>query len=444
LSAWVDDRNAALLTDLYELTMAAGYVDAGIAEGEAAFELFVRRLPDERRFLVACGVEQAVDYLTSLAFDDDAVGFLAGLGLFEEVFLERLRSLRFSGDVWAVSEGEVVFAGEPILRVTAPLVEAQLVETFLLATIGFQTMVASKAARVAIAAGGRPFADFSSRRDHGPDAALKAARAAYVGGAASTSNVLAGRLFDIPLSGTMAHAYVMAFADEREAFRRFATAFPGRAVLLVDTYDTRRGAERVVEVAREGHRIAGVRLDSGDLGALARDVRAILDAGGVHDVQVLASGDLDEHRVRELVDAGAPIDGFGVGTRLGTSDDAPSLSVVYKLVADPSGPRMKRSEGKVTVPGCKQVHRFGDHDLVARHDEPAPGGRPLLEQVVEGGRRILAPQPLEVARDRATVAVAGLPDAVRDLAPGPSPWPVRTSEALADLQREVEAGLAAP
>jgi nicotinate phosphoribosyltransferase len=444
LNAWVDDRNAVLLTDLYELTMAAGYVDAGIAEGEAAFELFVRRLPDDRRFLVACGIEQAVGYLTSLAFDDDALGYLDGLGLFDGAFLDRLRSLRFTGDVWAVAEGEVVFANEPLLRVTAPLIEAQLVETFLLATVGFQTMVASKAARVAIAAAGRPFADFSARRDHGPDAALKAARAAYVGGAASTSNVLAGQAFGIPLSGTMAHSYVMAFADEREAFRRFATAFPGRAVLLIDTYDTRRGAERVVEVAREGHHVAGVRLDSGDLGALARDVRAILDAGGLHDVQVLASGDLDEHRVAALVAAGAPIDGFGVGTRLGTSDDAPSLGVVYKLVADPSGPRMKRSEGKVTVPGCKQVHRLDDHDVVARHDEPAPGGRPLLEQVVGGGTRVRDVEPLEAARDRATAAVAALPATVRDLAPGPSPWPVRTSEALVALQREVEAGLAAP
>lgn len=444
MSAWVDDRNAALLTDLYELTMAAGYLDAGIADGHAAFELFVRRLPAERRFLVACGIEQAVEHLTSMRFDDDAVAYLDGLGLFDEAFLERLGTLRFTGDVWAVPEGEVVFAGEPIVRVSGPLLEAQLVETFLLATVGFQTMVASKAARVAVAAGDRPFADFSSRRDHGPDAALKAARAAYVGGAASTSNVLAGKLFGIPLSGTMAHSYVMAFPDEREAFRRFATAFPGRAVLLIDTYDTRRGAERAVEVAREGHRIAGVRLDSGDLGALARDVRRILDDGGLGDVQVLASGDLDEHRVRELLAGGAPIDGFGVGTRLGTSDDAPSLGVVYKLVADPSGPRMKRSEGKATVPGCKQVHRFDDHDVLARHDEASPGGRPVLEEVVAAGRRVRGPEPLEAARRRAAAAVAALPEGVRDLRPGPSPWEVRLSPALDRLQREVEARLAFP
>jgi len=442
LSAWVDDANASLLTDLYELTMAAGYVDAGIAEGEAAFELFVRRLPPSRRFLVACGIEQALDHLTSLRFDDDALRYLRSLDLFDEAFLDRLRELRFTGDVHAVAEGELVFGGEPILRVTAPLIEAQLVETFLIATVGFQTMVASKAARVAIGARGRDFADFSARRDHGPDAALKAARAAYVGGAASTSNVLAGREYGIPLSGTMAHAYVMAFADEREAFRRFAAAFPGRAVLLVDTYDTVRGAERVVEVAREGADVTAVRLDSGDLDALSRQVRRILDDGGLGHVRILASGDLDEHRVAALVDAGAPIDAFGVGTRMGTSEDAPSLGMVYKLVADPSGPRMKRSEGKVTVPGCKQVHRFGDHDVLARHDERVDGGRPLLDLVVDGGERVAPPAPLAAARDRCAAAVAALPEPFRRL-DGDAAWDVRVSPALAELQREVEARLAA-
>lgn len=445
MSGWVDDASASLLTDLYELTMAAGYVEAGIAEGEAAFELFVRRLPPQRRFLVACGIEQAVAYLTSLRFDDDAIAYLRTLGLFGEPVLDRLRELRFTGDVHAVAEGEVVFGGEPILRVTAPLIEAQLVETFLLATIGFQTMVASKAARVSIAAAGRPFADFSARRDHGADAALKAARAAYVGGASSTSNVLAGREYGIPLSGTMAHAYVMAFADEREAFRRFAASFPDRAVLLIDTYDTVRGAERAVEVAKEGSRVAAVRLDSGDVDQLSRRVRQVLDDGGLGEVQIVVSGDLDEHRVLELVEAGAPVDAFGVGTRMGTSDDAPSLGVVYKLVADPSGARMKRSEGKVTIPGCKQVHRLADHDLLALHDEPAPpGSRPLLHAWVDGGVRVRAPEPLAAARDRAAAAVAALPADLRLLGPGSGAWEVRTSAALDDLRRAVEARLAAP
>lgn len=442
MTAWVDGGNAALLTDLYELTMAAGYVEAELDGGAAAFELFVRRLPASRRFLVACGIEQALEHLVSLRFDDGAIRYLRELGLFDDAFLDRLRHLRFTGDVWAVAEGEVVFAGEPLLRVSGPLVEAQIVETFLLATVGFETMVASKAARVAIAAGDRPFADFSSRRDHGVDAALKAARAAYVGGAASTSNVLAGRLFGIPLSGTMAHAYVMAFADEREAFRRFAATFPGRAVLLIDTYDTRRGAERVVEVAAEGYDIAGVRLDSGDLDTLARDVRRILDDGGLHEVRILASGDLDEHAVARLVAAGAPIDGFGVGTKLGTSDDAPSLSVVYKLVADPSGARMKQSEGKVTVPGCKQVHRFDDHDVLARHDEVVAGGRPLLRQVVAAGERLAPPEELAVARARAAAGISALPSRLRDLPTGGAPWEVRTSAGLAALQSEVAAALA--
>lgn len=439
-SAWVNDANASLLTDLYELTMAAGYVEAGIAEGEAAFELFVRRLPDERNFLVACGLEQAVAYLEALRFDGEAIGYLRSLGFLGDAVLERLRELRFTGDVHAVPEGEVVFAGEPLLRVSGPLIEAQLAETFLLATIGFQTMVASKAARVALAAGGRPVADFSARRDHGPDAALKAARAAYVGGAASTSNVLAGQAFGIPLSGTMAHAYVMAFADEREAFRRFADAFPDRAVLLIDTYDTVEGARRVVEVVREGHPVRAVRLDSGDLGALAREVRAVLDEGGAGHVRIVASGDLDEHRVRELVASGAPIDSFGVGTRMGTSEDAPSLSAVYKLVADPSGPRMKRSAGKVTIPGCKQVVRHGDRDVLALHDEPTGGGRPLLVPVLDDGVRVRDDEPLADARARAADAIAALPAELRGLEPAP-PWPVEVSAALAALQRETEARL---
>ena len=430
----------ALLTDLYELTMAAAYHASGL-DGQATFDLFVRHLPERRNFLVACGVEHALEYLTTVAFDDDAVGYLRSLGMFRDPFLDRLRGFRFTGDVWAVPEGEVVFAGEPLLSVTAPIIEAQVVETFLLTTVLFQTMVASKAARVALACGDRTFADFSARRDHGADAAVKAARAAYVGGASSTSNVLAGRLYGIPLSGTMAHAYVMAFRAEADAFRSFARAFPRNAVLLIDTYDTEEGARRAVAVAHdlagEGVRLQGVRIDSGDLGPLAVRVRGILDEGGLDDVRIIASGDLDEYRIAELVAEGAPIDAFGVGTRLGTSADEPWLGGVYKLVDDASGPKMKRSAGKVTVPGRKQVHRLPDRDVLSLRDEEVAGGRPLLQRVMAAGE-VVYHGSLDEARQRAAAAIAELPARLRDL-DGREEFPVERSPLLAELVARTEA-----
>ncbi len=316
----------AMVTDLYELTMAAAYEAAGL-EHEASFELFVRSLPPERRFLVAAGLDDALAGLEAWCFPPEDVAYLDGLGLFPAGFAERLADLRFRGDVWAVPEGEVVFAGEPLVRVTGSLVEAQLVETWLLNRIGSQTLLASKAARVALACGSRSFVDFSARRDHGVDAALAAARSAWIAGAAGTSLVAAGRRYGIPVSGTMAHSFVMSHDHERDAFRAYARCFPRGVVLLIDTYDTVRGARRAAEVAHEladeGIAIGGVRLDSGDLAALAVEVRAVLDDAGLHEIQILASGDLDEHRVAELLAAGAPIDAFGVGTQLGTSGDAP-------------------------------------------------------------------------------------------------------------------------
>src|SRR6185503_15537567 len=312
---------SALLTDLYELTMAAAYERAGMAAGAATFELFVRRLAPERSFLVACGLAEALDYLEGLRFDERDLAYLRTLGLFDEPFLARLATLRFSGNVWAVPEGRLVFAGEPLLVVRAPLLEAQLVETFLLNALTFPTAVASKAARVAIACAGRPFVDFSARRDHGPDAALLAARASFVGGAAATATVEAGARWGIPVSGTMAHSYVMAVGDEEEAFRRFGRQFRDQSVFLVDTWDTLEGARRAARVTRElaaeGIHVRAVRLDSGDLEVLSKQVRAILDEAGCSEVRIFASGDLDEHRIAALLAAGAPIDGFGVGTRLG-------------------------------------------------------------------------------------------------------------------------------
>jgi nicotinate phosphoribosyltransferase len=412
----------ALLTDLYELTMAAAYDAAGM-EGLATFELFVRALPPERSFLVACGLAGALDYLAALRFGERDLAYLRTLGLFAEPFLARLGALRFSGEVWALPEGRVAFAGEPLLVVRAPLVEAQLVETFLLNALTFPTLVASKAARVAIACAGRSFVDFSARRDHGPDAALLAARAAFVGGAAATATVAAGARWGIPLSGTMAHSYVMAVADEEEAFRRFARQFGDQSVLLVDTWDTLEGARRAARVARElaaeGIRVRAVRLDSGDLAALAKAVRRILDEAGCDWVRIFASGDLDEGRIAALLGDGAPIDAFGVGTRLGTGGDAPTLSTVYKLVEDAGGPKMKRSTGKATLPGRKQVYRQSRdgvlvRDVLALADEVVDG-EPLLRQVMAAGRRLAPAEPLVEAQRRCRDEVARLPAPLRRL-----------------------------
>jgi nicotinate phosphoribosyltransferase len=428
----------SLLVDLYELTMAASYHAEGM-NSRATFDLFFRALPPTRNFLVACGLDQALSHLETLHFEASDIDYLRSLGLFTEAFLDFLRTLRFTGDVWAVPEGEVVFPPAPLLSVTAPLIEAQLVETYLLNCLDFSSAVASKAARVAVASAGRPFVDFSARRDHGADAAVLAARAAFLGGAQATSNVLAGKRFGIPLSGTMAHSYVLAFPDEASAFRAFARRFPDRAVLLVDTFDTIEGARRAAEVAdelsAEGVAVQAVRIDSGDLAALAVGVRRVLDEGGHPEIRILASGDLDENRIAALLDAGAPIDGFGVGTKLGTSEDAPSLGGVYKLVEDPSGPKYKRSTGKATLPGRKQVWRTADggmlvRDLIAPAGEAGPpGARPLLELQMEGGQRIAGPPSLTEIRDRCRASVATLPPALRALGPA-EPYPVEVAPGL--------------
>ncbi len=442
---WVNDENASAFVDLYELTMAASEFAQGMNE-PATFELSVRQLPPGRGFLVACGLEDAVAFLDGFGFSPDTIGYLRSLGTFDEAFLEFLAGLRFTGEVWAVPEGEAVFAGEPLLRVTAPLIEAQLAETFLLNAIAFQTMVATKAARIALACGDRTFVDFSGRRDHGAGAALRAARASFVGGASATSNVLAGQLYGLDLSGTMAHSYVLSFADETEAFRAYARDLPEGAVLLIDTYDTVEGARRAAAVANElrpeGIAIRGVRLDSGDLGALAREVRVVLDEAGCPDIRIFASSDLDEYRIAGLVVGGAPIDAFGVGTRLGTSADAPSLGGVYKLVAGPRGPVMKRSAGKASLPGVKQVYREERNgesiaDTIALADEPAPAGRPLLEQVMAAGRRLAPPEPLATLRERRAAAVARLPEAARDLEASPGVYPVRLSGGLAEMVKRL-------
>lgn len=441
MSSWVDDQNVGLYTDFYELTMAQAYLTAGTT-GPASFELFVRSLPDTRRFLVAAGLADALAGLMAFSFPAPSIDYLRTLDQFDDQFLEWLADMRFDGTVHAIPEGEVVYPNEPLLRVSASLPIAQLVETYLLSVIGHQTMIASKAVRIGLACGNGRFVDFAARRAHATDAGLRGARAAYIGGAAATSLTLAGHIYGIPVSGTMAHSFVMSFDSEADAFRAFARRFPNDALLLIDTYDTVEGAriaaEVATELAPEGVAVQGVRLDSGDLTRLSKSVRAILDEAGHPEIRIFASGDLDEYRIGELVGSGAPIDGFGVGTKLGTSLDSPALEIVYKLVADEGAPVMKLSSGKATLPGKKQVWRNPDHDVLGTADEEQPG-RPLLEPVMEHGRLVREPPTLDEVRERRRQAVEDLPSRLRSLTGREEPWLVRVSPALqrlADLRRE--------
>jgi len=418
----IDDRAIgapALLTDLYQLTMVTAYQTLGM-EREAVFEFFVRALPGRRGFLLAAGLEQALDYLESLRLTAGELRWLESTGRFTPAMLARLEQFHFTGDVDAMPEGTVFFAGEPVVRVTAPLPEAQFVESRLINLLNLQCMIASKAARCRIAAGARKLADFGLRRAHGAEAGLLAARACYIGGFDSTATVDAGRRFAIPITGTMAHSFIQAHDHETAAFRDFARIHPRGVTLLIDTYDTLRAAREVVALRRDGVPVDGVRLDSGDILALSRDVRRILDAGGCGDVHIVASGNLDELEIERLVAAGAPIDAFGVGTRLDVSADAPYLDCVYKLQEYDGRPRRKRSSGKATWPGRKQVFREYDaagriaRDSVGLLDETLPG-TPLLQPVMRGGRSL--PQPsLDDCRGRAAREIASLPDRCRSLA----------------------------
>ena len=431
----------ALLTDLYQLTMAAGYWQAGKCEEIATFELFVRRLPANRNFLVAAGLEQAVEYLLNLRFEEEEISYLKSLPQFarvEEGFFDYLRRFRFTGDVFAAREGTPLFAGEPILIVRAPLVEAQIPETYLLATVGFQSLVATKAARLMEASGGRAVVEFGTRRAHSPQAGVIAARAAYIGGCAGTSNVLAGMRYGIPVFGTSAHAWVQSFASETEAFERLQALLGPAATYLIDTYNTLDGARRAVAI---GKPFWGVRLDSGNLVELSRAVRSVLDSGGFPDAKIMATGDLNEYKILELVAAGAPIDVYGVGTELATSSDAPSHGAVYKLVEIAArGQRRytaKYSEEKSTLPGAKQVFRFADHDLLACAHECAMGSEALIRPVVLNGRLVARLDSAAGAREHARASIASLPAKLRSLFEADPPWPVELSEELQGLSANV-------
>lgn len=416
--------------------MTASYWASGMDQA-ATFDLFTREMPEGRNFLVSCGLESVLDYLEELHFEADDLDYLRGLGMFDGKFIGMLGELRFTGEVWAIPEGEAVFAQEPILQVTAPIIEAQLVETYLLNQIGFATVVASKAARVTLACQGRPFIEMGARRSQGADASLIAARAAVIAGAASTSNVLAGKKFGLEVAGTMAHSYVTAFASEADAFRTFARQFPENTVLLIDTFDTIEGAKIAAQVAgelaEEGIKVRAVRLDSGDLVALAVRVREILDSAGHTEIRILASGDLDEWKIGELIDT--PIDGFGVGTQLSTSADAPWLGVVYKLAEDESGPKFKRSPGKETLPGRKQVFRTIREgtmisDLIAPFDASVPAGSvPVLSKVMEGGKRTQPSPSISQIKARFQATLDRLPAPLRSL-DAADPYPVRVDPSL--------------
>jgi nicotinate phosphoribosyltransferase len=430
--------HSGLATDLYQLTMAAAYHAHGRNE-RASFELFVRRLPSQRSFLVVAGLEQALAYLSNLRFTGEDIAYLRSLPVFAHVsaeFFDYLRGFRFTGDVWAMPEGTIAFANEPLLRVTAPLIEAQLVETFLLATINFQTLIATKAARIVTAAQGRGVIEFGARRCHGFDAAIYAARAAFIGGCIGTSNVEAGRRFGIPVYGTAAHSFVMAFAREQDAFRAYQQVFPDSSTLLLDTYDTLNAAKLATEF---GPALRGVRLDSGDLATLAKQVRQILDEAGMEQTKITASGDLDEFKIADLLAAHTPIDLFGVGTELSTSRDAPALGGVYKLVEIEIGgrnvPKMKLSHDKATYPYCKQVWRISAPDgsfagdVVARVDEADLLGEPLLVPVMHDGLINPSLPNLQESQAHAKQQLARLP-AQHKLLRVDASYPVTQSTAL--------------
>ncbi|MFB6130693.1 MAG: nicotinate phosphoribosyltransferase [Salinigranum sp.] len=446
---FVTPETLPLFTDLYELTMMQGYHERG-HNPRATFSLFFRRLPADRGYVVAAGLAQALEFVERLSFGDRAVAYLADQG-FGEGFLDHLAALEFTGDIRALPEGTPVFPDEPILEVTAPLIQAQLLETLLLNQVSFQTLVATKAARMRDVAsrdgGDRTLVDFGSRRAHGTDAGVKAARAAFVGGFDGTSNVAAGELFDLPVFGTMAHSWVQSFETERAAFEAFLDTYGDGATLLVDTYDTLRGAELAVEVAEErGLDLGGVRLDSGDLAALSGEVREIVGA----DVDVFVSSGVDEYAIEEFLSAGGDADGFGPGTALVTSDDAPTLDAVYKLVAvEREGrlePTMKLSTGKVTYPGPKSLHRVERDGRFVRDALDLAGvdgpGEEQLVTVVSDGTRTYDPPPLGETRERARAAVEKLPEGCRRLR-DPDPYEVAVGDALREETEALREALAA-
>jgi len=434
--------NAALFTDLYELTMAQVYVAEDML-APATFSLFYRNLPDDRNYVLSCGAEDVADFLAELRFGDDDLAYLRETGQFSNAFLDYLADFRFTGEVAALPDGTPVFPNEPLLEVTASLPEAQIMETWVINQMHVQSILATKAARIVTAAAGRPVLDFGLRRIHGADGGLKAARAFHVAGVAGTSNVLAGQVYGLPVSGTMAHSYVQAHDDEMDAFRAFVREFP-ETVLLVDTYDTIAGVEKVIALAEElgeDFRVSGIRIDSGELDELSREARRLLDDAGLDRIKIFVSGGLDEFGIQKLLRDGAPVDGFGVGTAMGISPDAPDLDMAYKLTEYDGRGRMKLSTGKPTLPGAKQIFRRIEDgrargDTLGRREERLEG-EPLLERFLDNGKRIREPDSADKARDRAEERLALLPEDIRSIEQADEAYPVALSEELDDYHRYV-------
>ena len=433
-----------LLTDLYELTMAASYFENGMSD-PATFSLFIRKYPLDRSYFVAAGLEDFLDYATNFQFSESDLAYLDDTGLFSNGFLGYLKTLRFTGSIHALPEGEIFFKDEPILEVTAPIIEAQIVETFAINALNFQSVIATKAARCVHAAAGRRLVDFSLRRTQGTDAGLKAARNSYIAGFVATSNVLAGKLYGIPISGTMAHSYISSFGDELEAFRAFARSFPDKTILLIDTYDTIAGAQKATivgqELAKEGHKLLGVRLDSGDMTQLSQEVRKIFDKAGLDNTEIFASSSFDEYKIAKTIKEGASIDAFGVGTRMGVSSDAPYFDMAYKLVQYGKRPIMKLSTGKVNIAGEKQVFRMSDpqgqflEDVIGTRDETVEDASPLLEHVMQDGRLLRNHPSLEEIRERFRTNFQALDDKFKALQ-GNSSYTVTLSDRLKALQEK--------
>ena len=436
-------RAGPLFTDLYELTMSASYFAHQVFD-TATFSLYIRDVYATRNFFVAAGLDQVLDELAAFRFSAPDISYLHSTGRFSKHFLDYLRQLRFTGDVYAMPEGTAFFANEPVMEVTAPIVEAQLIETFVLNTIGFQTMIASKAARCFHAADGRPLIDFSLRRTQGQDAGIKVARSTFIAGFAATSNVLAGKIYGIPISGTMAHSYVSAFDKELDAFFAYADTFPDHSIFLIDTYDSVEGARHAAAVAKEmqkkGHTLIGVRLDSGDMAGLSREVRKIFDDAGLYDVKIFASSGFDEFKIAKVISEGALIDAFGVGTKVGVSADAPFVDVVYKMVRFKGRDVRKLSPGKVTLAGEKQVFRKSDQngryseDIIGQRDEIIAEGKPLLEKVMGNGKILRSHPQLQMLQERFKENFAALDDRYKSIKDHKA-YPVKLSARLQNLQK---------
>jgi nicotinate phosphoribosyltransferase len=436
----------ALLTDLYQLTMAQSYFQSQRME-PATFSLFVRSYPPNRSYFVAAGLQDVLEFLEQFNVDSAGIDYLHARRMFTDDFLDFLRGVKFTGAVWAVPEGRLVFKDEPFLEVTAPIIEAQIVETFIINQINFQSLIATKASRCVHAARGRAVVDFSLRRTHGIDAGMKVARSSYLGGFAGTSNVKAGQEYGIPIVGTMAHSFVSSFEQEIDAFRAFVASFPNNSILLIDTYDTLAGARKAVEIAKEmaakGERLQGVRIDSGDLGKLAIEVRKIFDEAGLEYVKIIGSGGLDEFDLAEFSAANIPYDSYGVGTKMGVSADAPWFDIAYKLVEYDGRPVLKLSTGKVSLPGKKQLFRLPDHrhqlqnDIIGLREETVSAAEPLLKKVMEKGKIIVPMPSLQEVRSMFLDEFQQLPNAIKEIR-DPANYPVKFTPRLTALREEIE------